>query len=1146
MAASGGTVYYVADPRGQDGAAGTADDADASDAYPGTLAKPFATLGKGAAVAVAGDTVLIRGGTYKETLRPPNSGTVGNPITFKAHPGETATIRETPGIANLTPDEVAADQVGRQYGLYVYGRAYIVLQGLTVTNVMGWARIVNSSHIVIRDGNFTNATATGTTGSIKFVHSNDNIVRNNVITSGNDSLMLIHADRNLVEQNRFTRARHTLWYLIAGNFNVIRDNYFYNDLHIIGAVADAEVDPPVEYDATKHNLIAGNVFAYTPSSGNASPYAGIQYAGQEGIIRQNVFYSTVGPALDLTLYSDEARYNTHNRVYNNDFYATSFAGLSMAGGTSYSFLDNVIKNNILTKSIFVANDTRWSWYTQTLAGKPVQVLTGRLDGFVLENNNLFNAASGEAYLITYGDRTSSSNPPGHNVSWWQANYPALFRGNLEADPQYADAANHDFHLKAGSPMIDAGTFLTKTVGAGSGTVLAVADARYFFDGFSMTDENSQLVLGDLIQLDGDAKTARVVAINYATNTLTLDQTLTWTDGQGVALRYSGSRPDVGAYEYTSGANQRPVASFTVSFRADQPMTADFDASGSSDPDGQIMRYDWDFGDGQTLANAPAKVAHIFAATGQYTVKLTVTDSGTPGLTDTATVPVTVGIPVLEVSPTALDFGPTGASLNFTVRNRGTGMLTYTITRPPADSWLTVSPLTGTCTTAVDTITVDVKRDGLAAGTYTSLVTVGAGAAGTQTVSVRMQVVPQMEQVLVEAGGPWRYLRGDFEPPADWYTTWFQPEFDDSGWPSGNTGIGYSNSNDVVYATDLSDMYDSYICFYTRTRFQVQDPGAVVALELDAAYDDGFVAYINGQEVARANMGPQESPVSIIMEATDMHEEAQEPDAVFPIVLKPGLLRAGENVLAIEVHNIGITSSDAGIVPRLKATVANLGPPKVVGVTLNGRAGRGVSGIEPSGIGVRTIEVTFSKPVTFGAGAVLVEMVRFQGNVETVTGILTPGGVTGSGTSVMTIALNNALAMDTWVKITLRGDGAIRDASGQALDGEPRAGGSDSGFIYNAQADLPTGDGTPGGDAVLYIGSLRGDMNGDGCVTEEDVAAFMTRYAAGDLDADFCGAGFDSPAPDGQITPADIDGFVSAYETAIAEDRSLDRLPSHVP
>ena len=64
---------------------------------------------------------------------------------------------------------------------------------------------------------------------------------------------------------------------------------------------------------------------------NASPYSGIQYAGQNGIIRNNVFYDCQGPPISLTLYSGEATFNYGNRVYNNDFYNNEFGAIDISG-----------------------------------------------------------------------------------------------------------------------------------------------------------------------------------------------------------------------------------------------------------------------------------------------------------------------------------------------------------------------------------------------------------------------------------------------------------------------------------------------------------------------------------------------------------------------------------------------------------------------------------------------------------------------------------------------------------------------------------------------------------------------------------------------------------------------------------------------
>ena len=71
-------------------------------------------------------------------------------------------------------------------------------------------------------------------------------------------------------------------------------------------------------------------------------------------------------------------------------------------------------------------------------------------------------------------------------------------------------------------------------------------------------------------------------------------------------------------------DQPPVASFTAAPGAPGAPTS-FDASGTTDPDGTVARYDWDFGDGSTANDAGPTPSHTYAAAGDYTVTLTVTD-----------------------------------------------------------------------------------------------------------------------------------------------------------------------------------------------------------------------------------------------------------------------------------------------------------------------------------------------------------------------------------------------------------------------------------------------------------------------------------------------------------------------------------------
>ncbi len=93
-------------------------------------------------------------------------------------------------------------------------------------------------------------------------------------------------------------------------------------------------------------------------------------------------------------------------------------------------------------------------------------------------------------------------------------------------------------------------------------------------------------------------------------------TLTVTDSHGLS--------DSTTLTVTAGENQTPEARFTIDRnRAFLPASFQLDASGSSDPDGTIASYNWDFGDGSTGSGQTAE--HVYETEGSYTITLTVTD-----------------------------------------------------------------------------------------------------------------------------------------------------------------------------------------------------------------------------------------------------------------------------------------------------------------------------------------------------------------------------------------------------------------------------------------------------------------------------------------------------------------------------------------
>ncbi|RME93492.1 MAG: hypothetical protein D6766_08115, partial [Verrucomicrobia bacterium] len=146
-----------------------------------------------------------------------------------------------------------------------------------------------------------------------------------------------------------------------------------------------------------------------------------------------------------------------------------------------------------------------------------------------------------------------------------------------------------------------------------------------------------------------------------------------------------------------------------------------------------------------------------------------------------------------------------------------------------------------------------------------------------------------------------------------------PGFTDQGWLTGALGLGYDRGvgYQELITTDVeSVLYDQNGSIYVRIPFQIDDPSEISDLVLRLRYEDGFIAYLNGHEILRAN-APE--PASWDSVATEAHQdlEAVQPqqhmlrDAV--AFLQPGL-----NVLAFHGLNRTVGSSDFLLVPELEA------------------------------------------------------------------------------------------------------------------------------------------------------------------------------------------------------------------------------------
>src|SRR6185503_8091047 len=140
--------------------------------------------------------------------------------------------------------------------------------------------------------------------------------------------------------------------------------------------------------------------------------------------------------------------------------------------------------------------------------------------------------------------------------------------------------------------------------------------------------------------------------------------------------------------------------------------------------------------------------------------------------------------------------------------------------------------------------------------------------------------------------------------------WTLDDLDDSGWQSGTTGVGYENDTgyESLLGLNVAGMFGVNETVYIRIPFVVNDPSAITALTLRMRYDDGFIAYINGREVAWEN-APDPSVATWTNGAPANRADTSAVVPVdFNITAYKDFLHVGTNLLAIQGLNNGLSSS----------------------------------------------------------------------------------------------------------------------------------------------------------------------------------------------------------------------------------------------
>ena len=178
-------------------------------------------------------------------------------------------------------------------------------------------------------------------------------------------------------------------------------------------------------------------------------------------------------------------------------------------------------------------------------------------------------------------------------------------------------------------------------------------------------------------------------------------------------------------------------------------------------------------------------------------------------------------------------------------------------------------------------------------------------------SVQQAVVRQVNTAatpLVAYGSTWKYL----DNGTDQGTAWRAAGFNDSAWASGPSKLGYGDANATTVGYGPSST-NKYVTTYFRQSFNIANPGSVTTLDLGVVRDDGVAVYLNGVEIVRNNLaaGALFNTLAPSPAIDGVNETTPQTSSVSVASLPVGTLVAGTNVLAAEIHQQSVTSSDIG-------------------------------------------------------------------------------------------------------------------------------------------------------------------------------------------------------------------------------------------
>jgi hypothetical protein len=463
-----------------------------SDSNPGTISRPWSTIGKANSAARAGDTIYIRKGNYSQTIRPARSGTQGEPITF----------------VNYNSENVVINKGGSERAVDLDNRHYIRILGLVLTNAAVGVNAENASHITIQDCVISHMKGSYP-GAVYAWNCNNITIRDNIMydigipqyfASGEvrgdagDLINMRYFHHCLIEGNTCWLSGHRIIHFLNDvHYNVIRNNRFYNPWEGGGVLGKGE--------AATHNLIEGNEFF--GAAGWNDQYTRINenmdIRSSKNIVRYNKFFWSYGMGLRIGA-ADYGAYG--NKVYHNVFFANGLFGEPMKwmchlllentwGGPSD--IGNIFKNNI-----FWGN-------TNEVACTIVNAYDSGCGpcGSTWQNNDIIYQSPGAQVFWTHNSARSLSS--------MQSSYSAQVKDNLEVDPSFVQGSSTELVMNGGLESWNSPNNLAQWTENASGGSSIARNAQEAYKGnacakLTVDAGNSRVVLSQSgIQVEPDTE-----------------------------------------------------------------------------------------------------------------------------------------------------------------------------------------------------------------------------------------------------------------------------------------------------------------------------------------------------------------------------------------------------------------------------------------------------------------------------------------------------------------------------------------------------------------------------------------------------------------------------------------------------------------